>query len=180
MEIQPAAFEEYPSVLWRGGAFRYGTTTGSGFTLLETVVVLVVVGILAAVLAPRFIGTSGFTGQTTADKLLMAARYAETLAQNQGIATALTVGSKTLGSTTFAVTQNGSPVPDPTLQSARFVVPFPPGVTVTPSTTVTFVRGSGPSLAPTFTVTGQGPAIQVHVTAAGDTYECHSGGPCPP
>ncbi len=147
----------------------------SGYTLLEVVVVLVVVGILAAVLAPRFIGTSGFTGQTTADKLLMAARYAETLAQNQGVATALTVGS-----TTFEVTQNGTPVPNPTLQSTDFVVSFPSGVTVTPSTTVTFVRGSGPSLAPTFTVAGRGPAIQVYVTAAGDTYECHSGGPCPP
>jgi len=101
-------------------------TTISGYTLLEIVVVLVLVGILAAVLAPRLIDTSGFTGQTTADQLLAAARYAEALAQNQGVATTLNVTG-----TAFSVTQNGAPVANPTLQSASFVVPLPAGVTVT-------------------------------------------------
>jgi len=94
------------------------------------VVVLIIVGVLAAVLAPRFIGTSGFTNQATADQFLAAARYAETLAQNQDIATSLVVNGSS-----FSVTQNGSPVPNPTLRSATLVVNLPGGVTITPATT---------------------------------------------
>ena len=149
-------------------------TTISGYTLLEIVVVLVLVGILAAVLAPRLIDTSGFTGQTTADQLLAAARYAEALAQNQGVATTLNVTG-----TAFSVTQNGAPVANPTLQSASFVVPLPAGVTVTPQA-VTFTRPGVPNTAAVFDVAGAGPTVRVFVTGTGYTYECQTQGPCPP
>lgn len=162
------------------GGFRAAI---SGYTLLEIVVVLIIVGVLAAVLAPRFIGTSGFTGQTTADKFLAAARYAETLAQNQDIATSLTVSG-----TSFSVTQNGSPVPNPTLRSATFVVNLPSGVTIAPATTVTFQQESGvafaqqglpPSTVQTFTITSAGPSVTVSITPTGYIYACQAQGPCP-
>ncbi|AWP22228.1 hypothetical protein C4901_01735 [Acidiferrobacter sp. SPIII_3] len=160
-----------------GGARCQGCpdTAMAGYTLLELVAILIIVGILAAVLAPRFIGTSGFTGQTTADKLLAAARYAETLAQNQGVTTSLAVGANS-----FSVTQNGVAVANPTLQSASFVVPLPAGVTITPQTTVNFVRPGIPSAAPTFTVAGAGFTARIYVTTTGYVYECASQGPCPP
>ncbi len=157
--------------------------TVSGYTLLEIVVVLIIVGVLAAVFAPRFIGTSGFTGQTTADKFLAAARYAETLAQNQDIATSLTVNG-----TSFSVTQNGSPVPNPTLRSATFVVNLPNGVTLTPATTVTFQSENGvafkqqglpPNAVKTFTIASAGPAVTVYITPTGYLYACQAQGPCP-
>ena len=147
----------------------------AGYTLLEMVAILVIVGILAAVLAPRFIGATGFTGQTTADKLLAAARYAETLAQNQGTTTSLTVGTNS-----FSVTQNGVAVANPTLQSASFVVPLPAGVTITPQTTVSFMRPGIPSATPTFTIAGAGFTASLYVTATGYVYECGSQGACPP
>lgn len=146
-----------------------------GYTLLELVAVLIVAAILAAVLAPRFIGASGFGGRTTADKFLVAARYAETLAQNQGVATSLTVGANS-----FSVTQNGTSVADPALQSTGFVVSLPAGVTITPQTTVQFMRPGPPNATPTFTVTGPGSAAQIYVTATGYIYKCVSGRPCPP
>lgn len=166
-----------------GGAARPGGSraVSAGYTLLELVAVLIVTGILAAVLAPRFIGGSGFTGQTTADKLLAAARYAETLAQNQGVATSLTVGANSFSVT--QLTKNGRKVSvaDPTLQSASFVVPIPAGVTITPNpTTVTFTRPGVPSATPTFAVTESGTTVQVWVTATGYVYECTAQGPCPP
>lgn len=147
----------------------------AGYTLLELVAILIIVGILAAVLAPRFIDATGFSGQTTADKLLMAARYAETLAQNQGVTTSLTVGASS-----FSVTQNGAAVANPTLQSASLVVPLPAGVTITPQTTVNFTRPGIPSATPTFTVAGPGSSAQIYVTATGYVYECGSQGTCPP
>jgi len=167
------------SFLGLGVSYRRGLdgTFGaaiSGYTLLEIVVVLVVVGILAAVIAPRFIDTSGFTGQTTADELLAAARYAEVLAQNQNVATSLEVTS-----TSFSVKQNGAPVANPTLQSASFVVPLPAGVTITPQT-ITFTRPGVPNTTATFNVASAGPTVQIFVTGTGYVYECQAQGPCPP
>ncbi|WP_363321091.1 type II secretion system protein [Acidiferrobacter sp.] len=146
-----------------------------GYTLLELVAVLIVAGVLAAVLAPRFIDATGFTGQTTADKLLMAARYAETLAQNQGVTTSLVVGT---GS--FSVTQNSVAVANPTLQSASLVVPLPADVTITPQTTVSFARPGVPNATPIFTVVGPGSTVRVDVTASGYIYECGPQGACLP
>ena len=147
----------------------------TGYTLLELVAVLTVAGVLAAVLAPHFIGPSEFTGQTTADKFLMAARYAETLAQNQGVTTSLVVTA-----TSFTVEQNNVPVANPTLQSASFVVTLPAGVTITPRKTVKFVRPGIPNITPTFTVAGPGSSAKIYVTATGYIYECTPQGSCPP
>jgi len=157
-------------------------TTISGYTLLEIVVVLIVVGILAAVLAPRFIGTSGFTGQTTADKFLAAARYAESLAQNQDVTTSLTVSAHT-----FSITQNGAPVADPTLQSPTFVVTLPAGVRISPRKTTKFYQQQGtkfkqqglPNNGRTFQITSAGPTVKVYVRSTGYIYGCQPNGPCP-
>ncbi len=161
------------------GQCRRCAKTAAGFTLLEVVTVLVIAAVLAAVLAPRFIGATGFTGQTTADKLLMAARYAETLAQNQGVTTSLTIGANS-----FSVTQNGGvAVANPTLQSASFVVPLPAGVTITSqptTTTVSFARPGVPNATPIFTVAGPGSTVRIDVTATGYIYECGPQGTCLP
>ncbi len=157
-------------------ASRSAYRAGAGYTLLEVVAVLIIVAILAAVLAPQFIGASGFEGQTTADKLLMAARYAETLAQNQGVKTSLVVTANS-----FSVEQNNVPVANPTLQSASFIVTLPAGVTITPKKkTVSFVRPGVPNITPTFTVAGPGSTVKVYVTATGYIYECTPQGSCPP
>ncbi len=147
----------------------------AGYTLLELVAVLVIVAILAAVLAPRFMGASGFTGQTTADKLLAAARYAETLAQNQGVATSLVVGASS-----FSVTQNGAAVANPAQPSTSFIVSLPAGVTITPQTTVSFTRPGVPNATPTFTVAGTGFTASLYITTTGYVYECAPQGACPP
>ena len=89
--------------------------------------------------------------------------------------------SLAVGANSFSVTQNGVAVANPTLQSASFVVPLPAGVTITPQTTVNFVRPGIPSAAPTFTVAGAGFTARIYVTATtGYVYECGSQGACPP
>jgi len=51
-----------------------------GFTLIELILVLVLLGIVSAVALPRFIGSSGFDERVLFDDTLNAARYAQKVA----------------------------------------------------------------------------------------------------
>ena len=52
-----------------------------GFTLTELVLVLVILGVLAAVAGPRFFGHNAFQGRGFYDEVKTAARYAQRLAE---------------------------------------------------------------------------------------------------
>lgn len=56
----------------------------SGFTLVELVVVILLVGIISFVAMPRFFKTSGFTERNAAEEILTAFRYAQQLAMSRG------------------------------------------------------------------------------------------------
>jgi MSHA pilin protein MshC len=58
---------------WR--LFRYG-----GFTLIELVAVLVIIGIVMAVVAPRFFNNTAFSERGYADEIAASLRYARRLA----------------------------------------------------------------------------------------------------
>lgn len=55
-----------------------------GMTVVELVVVLVLTGILAAVVIPRFMGSGGYAARAAQDRLIAAARYAQEVAMNKG------------------------------------------------------------------------------------------------
>ena len=54
--------------------------TNSGFTLVEMIAVMVVVGVLAAVAVPRFMGKAGFESRGFFDQTLAVIRYAQKIA----------------------------------------------------------------------------------------------------
>ena len=64
-----------------------------GFTLVELVLTMVILGVLAAVSLPKFFSPSTFDARFFHDDLVSAARYAQRLATGSGCAVRLSVSS---------------------------------------------------------------------------------------
>jgi len=69
------------------------STTEYGFTLVELVVIIMLVGFIAAVAAPRFFGKSAFEERGVYDEVIAAARYAQKLAITNRCTVRLTLNS---------------------------------------------------------------------------------------
>lgn len=76
---------------------RYGipSTSVQGMTLTEVVLVLAILGILAAVAGPRFVGISGFKSSLFFDDVRVSLRYAQKLAVATGCAVQVTTTAST-------------------------------------------------------------------------------------
>ena len=147
-----------------------------GFTLIELIVVIVLMAILAAFAAPRFIDAGSFEGPAFAQELASAARYAQKLAVANGCPVQLNV---TANSYSLLKAQATTPVCDgvltmtlPVMHPATgnpFTAPAPNGVNIGGDLgTVQFsARG-----VPTFT-----PAIpaDLNLTVSGRTVVINAG-----
>lgn len=59
--------------------------TQSGFTLVELITVIVILGLLSVTVLPRFLQTDSFQSRTVQDKLISAARQAQQLAMSKAV-----------------------------------------------------------------------------------------------
>jgi len=130
-----------------------------GFTLVELIACIVIIGVLAAVAGPRFFDFLPFQQRGYVDELAAAIRYAQRVAIASDCSVAFTVNA-----TGYSATLQGGSGPAPACPST--IVPTrsdgtalsgspPTGVTVTPATTsFTFLGTGAVSAAPATIVVG--------------------------
>ena len=135
---------------------------GAGFSLVELVTTLIVVGILAAFAVPRFVGRTGFESRGFYDQAQGIVRYAQkiAIAQRQSppkppVFVVITAGQIRICYDAGCAT----PVNDPTT-GAALVVNAPSGVTLSPAT-FSFSGSGVPSIGAQLT-------INVNSTGVGD------------
>lgn len=125
-----------------------------GFTLVELIMTMVIIGILAAVVAPRFFDNNVFQSRGFADQVQASLRYAQkvAIAQHRFVCVAFSSTSITLstGATTACGTPLASPSGDPS-----YVVNAPSGVAFTALPTgFSFDALGRPSTAQTLAIAG--------------------------
>jgi MSHA pilin protein MshC len=98
----------------------------TGFTLVELIMTMVVVGILAIAVLPRFFDANVFKSRGFADQVQASLRYAqkEAIAQHQFVCAAFTTNSVTLS--TGATSACGTPLLSPT--GGQYQVTAPAGI----------------------------------------------------
>ncbi len=122
----------------------------TGFTLVELIVVIVIVGIVALISAPRFFSQSSFSTASFQDTTISAVRYAHKLAQAQRANVFVVSNGSSVALCYDAAC--ASRVQNPTDQAA-FVVTAPSGIGIA-SANFSFNSLGQPSAAQVLPITG--------------------------
>lgn len=126
-----------------------------GFTMTELITVIVIVGIMGAMVAPRFFDKTTFESRGFYDQTISTLRYAQkvAIAQHRFVCVAIT-GTNTVTLTHGLSITCGSDLTNPA-GGATYVVTAPAGVTVT-NTIFYFDALGKPSALQNLTVSGYG------------------------
>src|SRR3972149_21935 len=132
-----------------------------GFTLVELIMAMVIIGIIGAIAAPRFFDNSVFQSRGFADQVQASLRYAQkiAIAQRRFVCAVFTIDSITL--TIGATAACGTPLVSPTGE-ANYVINAPAGITfaVVPAN-FSFNALGAPSTAQTINVLGVTKSITI-------------------
>jgi len=119
-----------------------------GFTLVELIVVILLIGILSISIAPRFFGVSSYEDRKAADELRTAFRHTQQLAMNRGggVQLILTASNFTVQLTDGTALQSPAGI-------KPYQIKFPSNVTAGPAVTITYDGLGRPSTGATTTIT---------------------------
>ena len=137
--------------------------SNSGFSLVELVATLTVIGILAVIAVPRLVDRTGFESRGFYDAAQAIVRHAQKIAIAQRQSPPKPPIFVVITASQIAVCYDaacGVPVTDPITDSA-LVLAAPGGVTLAPETTFSFSGSGAPSVASPL-------AIAVNSTGVGD------------
>ncbi|MFK7896066.1 MAG: Tfp pilus assembly protein FimT/FimU [Myxococcota bacterium] len=107
-----------------------------GFTLVEAVVLLVIIGIIASVAAPRFLSISDMNAAQAHRQTLSDLRFAQRIAMHSGCPVQVDFATTTYLLRQRAACRTGAfslDMADPVTQATPFSVSLPAGVSVTSS-----------------------------------------------
>ena len=134
-----------------------------GFSMIELIVVILILGILAIVAIPRLIGVESFNTKGFSDRVAAGLRFAQkqAVAKRRNVCVGVTASTVTFNyaSAAGAGAACDTPLAGPGGEPAYVVAVEPRGVgtvTLSPATTFSFSALGRPSAGQSFTVTGSG------------------------
>jgi len=149
------------------------TSNQQGFTVVELVVVILIMGIIAINVGSRFYSSNSFSDRKVADELIEAIRYAQHIAMSRVGGTGNTIRVITT-SNSYTVDQfdgaNSTPVPNPN-KSGDYSVTIPDNSSLS-ATTISF-NGLGQPTPNTNTDITVGSPTAFTITVEGETGYAH-------
>jgi MSHA pilin protein MshC len=134
--------------LLQGGVMKSVVQKTAGFTLVELVTILVIVGILAVFATPRFVDRTGFESRGFYDQAQSTVRYAQKIAISQRQSPPKPAVFVVIAANGIRVCYDAAcatPVVDPTT-GAAMAVNAPNGIALTPAT-FSYDGSGAPSIA---------------------------------
>ncbi len=140
---------------------RVGKQTG--FTLIEMVTVIVILGLLAVVMIPRFLAPSNFDSRATADTLISSLRQAQQLAMTKAPSANVSITTDNSNKRIrISYTEGGAQTIDVSISA---------NITIT-ATTIPFLKSGAANIGGQQTITISPNARSVCVETSGYAHAC--------